>query len=102
MSGMSEDLKKIFLLGVGAVAKSSEKASELIDELIQKGSLTVEQGKLLNEELKHNIQKKVDDIDKNINKEIIEHIREMQDLTEEDIKILKKKVEEFEKKHKEK
>ena len=55
----SDDLKKIFLAGVGAVAVTAEKSGEMIDKLGEKGQLTVEQGKVLNEELKHNAKKTV-------------------------------------------
>ena len=54
MSNLSDDLKKAFLFGVGAIAKTSEKSKKLIDELIERGALTVEQGKTLNEELENN------------------------------------------------
>ena len=49
-------LKKVMLAGVGAVAVTAEKSKELLDEMVKKGELTVEQGKVLNEELKHNIR----------------------------------------------
>ena len=32
---------------------------DLLDEMVEKGELTVEQGKVLNEELKHNVKKTV-------------------------------------------
>ncbi len=32
MSNLSDDLKKAFLFGVGAIAKTSEKSKKLIDE----------------------------------------------------------------------
>ncbi|MEE1273497.1 MAG: phasin family protein [Olegusella sp.] len=50
---MSDTARKVFLAGVGAVAMSAEKSSQLIDDLVKKGEITVEQGKALNEELKH-------------------------------------------------
>lgn len=53
LSDLGEDVKKIFLAGVGAVAVTAEKSRELVEELVKKGQLTVEQGKVLNEELKH-------------------------------------------------
>ena len=58
---LSEDMKKIVLLGVGAAALTAEKSKELIEELVKKGKLSIEQGKVLNEELKHHIQTKVSD-----------------------------------------
>lgn len=58
---LSEDMKKIVLLGVGVAALTAEKSKELIEELVKKGELSIEQGKVLNEELKHHIQTKVSD-----------------------------------------
>ena len=46
-----EGVRKIFLIGIGAVATGAEKSQQLIEELVKKGELTVEQGKDLNEEL---------------------------------------------------
>ena len=51
--------KNIFLAGVGATAYSFEKAQELVDDLVKKGELTVQQGKVVNEELKHNMSEKL-------------------------------------------
>lgn len=51
----SEDLKRLMLAGIGAVATTAEKAKDIVDDLVKKGEITVEQGKVLNEELKRNI-----------------------------------------------
>ena len=62
LNNLGEDLKKIVLLGIGAVAATAEKcgdAKEVVEELVKKGELTVEQGKVLNEELKHTVKTKV-------------------------------------------
>lgn len=59
MDKFSDNLKKIFLAGIGAVAVTAEKSKDLLDEMVEKGELTVEQGKVLNEELKHNVKKTV-------------------------------------------
>lgn len=50
---LSDTARKIFLAGVGAVATGAEKSQELVQDLIEKGELSVEQGKAVNEELKH-------------------------------------------------
>ena len=47
MDGLGENLKKVMLAGVGAVAVTAEKSKELLDEMVKKGELTVEQGKYL-------------------------------------------------------
>ena len=56
---ITEGIRKIFLAGVGAVATTGEAAKNLIDTLAEKGELTVEQGKALNEELKKNAKEKM-------------------------------------------
>ncbi len=89
MEKFGDGLKKIVLAGIGAVAATSEKSQELIDNLVKKGEITVEQGKVLNQELKHNIKSKVDEAKENVknkkreasenyrSKEIADIIRDM-------------------------
>lgn len=59
MDGLGDNLKKLLLAGIGAVAVTAEKSKDVLEELVEKGELTVEQGQALNEELKHNIKKTV-------------------------------------------
>ena len=61
MEKFSDNIKKVILAGIGAVAVTAEKSKDLLDEMVEKGELTVEQGKVLNEELKHHIQTRVDE-----------------------------------------
>lgn len=56
----SDGMKKVFLAGVGAIALSAEKGSELIGELVKKGELTVEQGKDLNKDLQRSFKESMD------------------------------------------
>ena len=56
---ITEGIRKIFLAGVGAGATTGEAAKSLIDTLVEKGELTVEQGKALNEELKKSAKEKM-------------------------------------------
>lgn len=46
-----DGLRKVFLAGVGALATTVEKSQEIVDDLVKKGELTVEQGA----ELKHKV-----------------------------------------------
>ena len=50
---ITNGLKDIFLAGIGAMAITGEKASEVVDKLIARGELTVDQGKEINKELQH-------------------------------------------------
>lgn len=103
MFNLNEDLKKILLVGIGAVATTAEKSKEVVDTLVEKGELTVEQGKVLNEELKRNLN----NVKENFNSENkamengdINHDDEMKDyifnnidkLSKEELAILKAKL----------
>ncbi|OUO60783.1 phasin family protein [Olsenella sp. An270] len=57
---LTEGLRKMFLAGVGAVATGAEKTQEVVEELVKKGELTVEQGKTLNQELTHKVKEVVE------------------------------------------
>ena len=60
-SRLGDGLKKIILMGIGAAAMTAEKSQQIVDELVKKGEITVEQGKELNQELKRNVKKSIDD-----------------------------------------
>ena len=40
-----DGIKKFVLMGIGAAAMTVEKSQQMVDELVKKGELTVEQGK---------------------------------------------------------
>ena len=56
-----DGIKKFLLMGIGAAAMTVEKSQQVVDELVKKGELTVEQGKELNQELKRNVRKTIDE-----------------------------------------
>lgn len=51
MSNIGDGFKNIFLAGVGVLAYTGEKSKEIIDQLVEKGEITLDQGRELNEEL---------------------------------------------------
>ena len=53
MEKLTDGIKTLLLAGLGAVSLTADKSKELLDELVQRGELTVEQGRALNQELKH-------------------------------------------------
>ena len=59
MDQLGEIIRKLILAGIGAAVATKEKSEEVLKELVKKGELTVEQGKVLNEELKHNIKEAI-------------------------------------------
>ena len=92
MNNWSEDLKKVLLAGIGAVAVTAEKSKEVVEDLVKKGELTVEQGKVLNEELKHNVAQK---LRQPVTVETVE--KDLQDMDVEDLEALKAKIEALQK-----
>ena len=70
------------------------KSKEILDDLVEKGELTVEQGKALNEELKHNIKKTVEENVKNTEKaDPVEELDELlEKMTPEQIEALKERL----------
>lgn len=82
---MKEDLKNIFLMGLGAMSLTTDKATHLKEELLNAGTKLYNEGLVKNEELKHNIEEKIKEnvtikVEQNTltNKEdVINAIREM-------------------------
>ncbi|MGL5978782.1 MAG: phasin family protein [Erysipelotrichaceae bacterium] len=50
-------LKKLLYAGVGSVAYGYELGRDLIDEMVKKGELTLQQGQNLNDELQQTLSK---------------------------------------------
>ena len=103
MERLTDGLKKILLAGIGTVAVTAEKSKEVLDEMVKRGELTVEQGKVLNQELKHNIK---DTVKKNVNVSVKpqspEELEELLDkMTPEQMALLKQRIDEMEKKQEE-
>ena len=96
---MEDLLKKVFLAGVGSLALTYEKTNDLVKELVEKGKITVDQGKQLNEELKRvvedNKSNTQDIIDAKAN--IKNYIDSLNLATKEDIDSLNKRIDELEK-----
>ena len=60
MEKIGDGLKKLLLVGIGAAAVTVEKSQQIVEDLVKKGEITVEQGKELNKELQHNVKKSWD------------------------------------------
>ena len=103
MEKLGSGLKKVLLAGIGAVAVTGEKSKELLDEMVKKGELTVEQGKALNEELKRNIKSTVKEkVNVKVKTSSPEELDELLDkMTPEQMALLKQRIDEMEKKQEE-
>ncbi len=102
---MLEEMKKLCLAAVGAAAITYDKTIDIINDLVEKGKITVEEGKELSEELKKNITIKAEAaknkaIDmKPLTKDGIQDVIENLNLaTKSDIESLKIRINELEEK----
>ncbi|MGJ0847909.1 Polyhydroxyalkanoate synthesis regulator phasin [Tissierella praeacuta DSM 18095] len=90
---MEEILKKVFLAGIGTLALTYEKANEVVEAMVEKGKITMEQGKELNEELKRAINKK----EGTTNSELKDILKELNLATKDDIANLESRINNLEK-----
>ena len=97
-NSISDDLKDVLLAGIGAMAVTVEKSQQVIEKLIKKGELTVEQGKVLNEELKHKAKDKMKDTISSSKLCVEAVIDNLGKMSEEEIAALKAKLADLEKK----
>ena len=98
MEKLTDNLKKVILAGIGAVAISAEKSKDVLDDMVKKGELTVEQGKVLNEELKHNLKQTVkNNVNVKVKVTTPEELSELLDkMTPEQLEALKAQIKEKE------
>lgn len=74
MATTKDPIRQIFLAGVGALAMGAEKSKEIVDQLVQKGQITVDEGKEITEDLGKQAEKNFDEVRDNI---IAAHMRTM-------------------------
>ncbi len=97
---LNKEMKKVLLAGIGAATFTVEHAKAAVDALVKKGTLTMEQGKVLNEELKHRVKEVTKPspmcgvCPKDEGKSVLDQVQSM---TPEEIAVLKAKLEEMEK-----
>lgn len=88
MINILEEAKKIFLAGIGAAAMTYDKSIDLVNHLVTKGKLTVDEGKELSEELKKEVKLKAENIKVMTN----ERLEEIKPITKEDIQNIFKEL----------
>lgn len=95
---MVDQLKKALLAGLGSAAYTYEKASKVIDDMVEKGKLTIDEGKELSQELKQNIAQKSEKI-KPVSKEDVNSLLNNSNFaTKEDIREIKERLKKLEEK----
>ena len=93
---MIESLRKVGLLGIGAVAITEEKVREVVNELVEKGEMSVDEGKTLVHELLTEKKKQVQDFDEKISKDVQNAIGKSKIASKDDVSRLEDKITELE------
>ncbi|ALT80817.1 MULTISPECIES: phasin family protein [Streptococcus] len=83
-----DELKKVLLAGIGLTSMTLEKAGAFVKELVEKGRLTVEEGKELQSELK----RKGEDEAKELLDQLDVKTKTVQYATKEDVSRLEDKL----------
>lgn len=83
-----DELKKVLLAGIGLTSMTLEKADAFVKELVEKGRLTVEEGKELQSELK----RKGEDEAKELLDQLDVKMKTVQYATKEDVSRLEDKL----------
>ena len=90
-------LENIIVAGVDAITKTAESAGAMLEELVKKGAITVEQGKALNEELKYGIKEKVVEKKEAVKSSAVSgFIAQMDKFSPEDLVRIREKLDELE------
>ena len=91
MEKLTDNLKKVILAGIGAVAITAEKSKDVLDDMVKKGEL-------LNEELKHNLKQTVkNNVNVKVKVTTPEELSELLDkMTPEQLEALKAQIKEKE------
>lgn len=93
---MIESLKKLGLLGIGAVAITEEKIREVVNELVEKGEMNVDEGKTLVHELLTEKKKQVQDFEEKISRDVQNAISKSNIASKDDVSRLEDKITELE------
>ena len=75
MDQITSGLRKLLLAGIGAAAIAKEKGGEVLEALSKRGEVTVEQGKVLNEELKRNLKENVRENVETVKQSVKDNVR---------------------------
>ena len=94
---MMEEFKKIFLLAIGAASMTYEKSMEIINDMVKKGKLTLEEGKQIGDELRKSMKDKASIISENNKKyltkeDVLQTIAEYNLISRTEFDLLKEKV----------
>ena len=93
---MIESLRKLGLLGIGAISITEEKIKQVVNELVEKGEMSTEEGKTLVHELLTEKKKQVQDFEEKISRDVQNAIGKSNIASKDDVSRLEDKVTELE------
>jgi len=96
---MEEYIRKIINTSMGVALLAKDKIKELIDELVNNGKMTEEEGRRFMDELRKDTNQKKENMESEV-KGIVERMLEKMDIaTRKDLKKLEKRIDYLEKDH---
>ena len=93
---MIESLRKLGLLGIGAISITEEKIKQVVNELVEKGEMNKEEGKTLVHELLTEKKKQVQDFEEKISRDVQNAIGKSKIASKDDVSRLEDKITELE------
>lgn len=93
---MIESLRKLGLLGIGAISITEEKIKQVVNELVEKGEMSTEEGKTLVHELLTEKKKQVQDFEEKISRDVQNAIGKSKIASKDDVSRLEDKITELE------
>ncbi|WP_411678722.1 phasin family protein [Clostridium thailandense] len=95
---MVNEFKNLILAGLGSAAYTYEKASKLVEDMVAKGKLTIDEGKELSEELKRNLKDKVEEVKPITKEDLISILNQMNFSSKDDLKNIEQRLNTLEEK----
>ncbi|MBV7276116.1 hypothetical protein I6U48_24830 [Clostridium sp. PL3] len=95
---MVNEFKNLILAGLGSAAYTYEKASKLVEDMVAKGKLTIDEGKELSEELKRNLKDKVEEVKPLTKEDLISILNQMNFSSKDDLKNIEQRLNTLEEK----
>jgi polyhydroxyalkanoate synthesis regulator phasin len=89
---MFDIIKKSILAGVGAIVVTEEKIQDIVDDFVQKGKLTEEEGKSLIDELQKTLQENKTKLTATIDERIKCIMRDLNLITKDDLTEMEKSI----------
>ncbi len=94
---MIESIRKLGLLGIGAISITEEKIKQVVNELVERGEVSTEEGKTLVHELLDEKKKQMQDLDEKISEDVQNAISKSKIALKDDVSRLEDKIAELEK-----